>query len=63
MPKRQTKVFPTGVGVNREVVSAEATDEGFPHRRGGEPLFSPLRVEVVFVFPTGVGVNRQTQLA
>ena len=54
----ETEVFPTGVGVNRDIALAIDAARSIPHRRGGEPLYALPYTLPFSVFPTGVGVNR-----
>ena len=53
-----SRVFPTGVGVNRLHAQHPAAQLGIPHRRGGEPEMAIQSEKDAIVFPTGVGVNR-----
>ena len=55
------KVCPTGVGMNRSEASGTEVCVRMPHRRGDEPEYKKLNVEVEEVCPTGVGMNRTKQ--
>ena len=54
------RVFPTGVGVYRVMMTLWSACVCFPHRRGGVPVFMTRGVSTARVFPTGVGVYRAT---
>ena len=51
-------VFPTRVGVNREMPYKLQKIVCFPHPRGGEPRTIGMVSSGPQVFPTRVGVNR-----
>ena len=52
-------VFPTHVGMNREVRAEQLPAIRIPHTRGDEPRVLRIRTSFGIVFPTHVGMNRQ----
>ena len=56
--RRQLIVFPTRVGMNRNLWTNGIGLMGVPHARGDEPVRENVRVNLVLVFPTRVGMNR-----
>jgi len=51
-------MFPTPVGMNRELLGCQGMAENVPHARGDEPLFSDPHSVHIRMFPTPVGMNR-----
>ena len=58
MKNLTTIVFPTGVGMNRDLRTYYDTIASVPHGRGDEPVEAIEIAPETEVFPTGVGMNR-----
>ena len=51
-------MFPTHVGMNREVARSYASFQHVPHTRGDEPNALRVKYKGGYMFPTHVGMNR-----
>ena len=50
-------MFPTGVGMNRRMISGSRSTGDVPHGCGDEPAADDINRNQYCMFPTGVGMN------